>query len=48
MLIREGHADINYSHGKYGTPLHCAAREGRVQAVAYLLMCKAKIEYRKE
>lgn len=44
-LFRVGHADINCCHKSYGTPLHCAAREGHVQTVAYLLLCKADIEY---
>jgi len=43
-LIRDFSANINPCHKVFGTPLHCAAREGHLKFVAYLLMCKARID----
>ncbi len=45
ILVTVGNANINLSTPTRGTPLHCAAREGKAQIVAYLLMHKADPEY---
>jgi tRNA A-37 threonylcarbamoyl transferase component Bud32 len=44
MLIKEFNVDVNVSHDKWGTPLHCAVRDGRRKIVALLIIAKAKIE----
>ena len=44
ILIKEFQADINICHKIYGTPLHCAAREGKIKIVALLLLSKAKVK----
>jgi hypothetical protein len=44
-LVAVGNADVNISAGDNRTPLHCAAREGKVKIVTYLLMHKANPEY---
>jgi ankyrin repeat protein len=44
LLITVGNADVNVLVGRHGSPLHSAARAGRVQVVSYLLMHKADTE----
>ncbi len=36
--------NVNLAVGEHGTPLHCAARAGKAQIVAYLLLHKANTE----
>ena len=44
LLITVGKADVNALAGTRGSPLHSAARTGKVQIVSYLLMHKADTE----
>lgn len=47
LLITLGKADVNALAGKRGSPLHSAARAGKIQIVSYLLIHKANTEYLK-
>ena len=44
MLIKEYNADINSLNKVYGTPLHCAARDGQPRVLSYLLMENANVD----
>lgn len=43
-LIFTGKANVNLIVPKYGTPLHCVAKTGRVKILSYLLIHNADPE----
>ena len=45
LLVNVGQVNINAFAGDHATPLHTAAKAGKIQIVSYLLLHKADTEY---